>query len=136
MPYSIKPLTNGLAHTKGRRASHEAVGGLAAAGGAASTPMSSSSTIGSNSSELSDPKCKDGHQQHSSLLAPIPPELQLNLRWERICAFVTTDYDEPGLLSKGLSRCRGQPVAKHEKKQVGVLCVRARLCGTQGGGGG
>lgn len=138
VPDSTKHLTNGLAHAKGRRASHEAVGGLAAAGGAVSTPSmdSSSSTIGSNSCELSaDPKGKDGHQRHSSLLAPIPPELQLNLRWERICAFVTTDYDEPGLLSKGLSRCRGQPVAKQEKKQVGgcsVFCV----CSTQGVGEG
>lgn len=87
----------------------------------------SSSSIGTNSSDL-DPK---GHQ-HTALLAPIPPEKQLNLRWERICAFVSTDYDEASLLTQTLQRCRGQEVVR-EKKQVGeqgseginLLCVHA-----------
>jgi hypothetical protein len=82
----------------------------------AASPISSSS-IGTNSSELQDHES----QHHSALLAPIPLEQQLNLRWERICAFVSTDYDEQGLLSKTVQRCRGQPVLKHEKKQVGHL---------------
>ena len=72
----------------------------------------SSSSIGTNSSELD---AKGYH--HAALLAPIPPEQQLNLRWERICAFVSTDYDEAGLLTKAVQRCKGQEVVR-EKKQV------------------
>jgi hypothetical protein len=72
-----------------------------------------SSSIGEDSSELEG----KGHNP-STLLAPIPLEHQLNLRWERISAFVSTNYDEAGVLTKTVQRCMGQPVEKHEKKQV------------------
>lgn len=104
---------NGL-HIKSRRSHDAATAGLdgTAAAVNVSTPISSSS-IGTNSSEL-EPKGR----RHIALLAPIPIEKQLNLRWERICAHVSTDYDEVGVLTKTVQRCRGQDVKK-EKKQVG-----------------
>jgi hypothetical protein len=111
--------SNGL-HIKSRPSHDAAAAGMDSTAAAVnvSTPISSSS-IGTNSSEL-DPK---GHR-HTALLAPIPIEKQLNLRWERICAYVSTDYDEVGVLTKTLQRCRGQEVKK-EKKQVGGVCLRS-----------
>lgn len=86
--------------------------------------ISSSSSVGTDSSEM-DIKGSHGHHQqhhqHNALLAPIPTDQQLNLRWERISAFVSTDYDDPGMLHKTVQRCKGQEVV-HEKKQVSV-CV-------------
>jgi hypothetical protein len=112
----VSELANGL-HIKSRPPRDAEAAGMDSTAAAVdvSTPISSSS-IGTNSSEL-DPK---GHR-HTTLLAPIPIEKQLNLRWERICAYVSTDYDEVGVLTKTLQRCRGQEVRK-EKKQVGVDC--------------
>lgn len=78
-----------------------------------------SSSIGEDSSEVEG---KDHNP--STLLAPIPLEHQLNLRWERICAYVSTNYDEAGVLTKTVQRCRGQPVVKHEKKQVRLQRLR------------
>lgn len=109
-------------HIKGMTSHDAAAGSMEMAAAAVSTAISSSS-IGTDSSELHS----KGHH-HAALLAPIPLERQLNLRWERICAYVSTDYDEPGVLTKTLQRCRGQEVAKHEKKQVSCL-VPQFACG-------
>lgn len=35
-----------------------------------------------------------------TLLADIPPDQQLCLRFERICATVSTSYDQPGMLTR------------------------------------
>lgn len=74
---------------------------------------------------------------NQSLLAPIPPEQQLNLRWQRVCAFVSTDYDGEAagsFLSDALKRVRGQAVPKAQKKQVSLRgtvrgVVEGPLCG-------
>jgi hypothetical protein len=63
----------------------------------------------------------DTPPKHKMLLEDIPPSQQLNLRFERICAFVNTDYDTPGMMTR-LKRAvnkdaRAEAEAK-QKKQV------------------
>lgn len=94
---------------------------------------SSSTPVTANGQQLGDPMIKlaagsDVHQfdmeappKHKMLLEDIPPSQQLNLRFERICAYVNTDYDTPGMVTR-LKRtfdktARAEAEAK-QKKQV------------------
>ncbi|KAF8055666.1 rca [Scenedesmus sp. PABB004] len=60
--------------------------------------------------------------KHDALLEGIPPERQLGLRFERICAHVNTDYDTPGVLTR-LRRAtdRAARAAAEERKQKQIL---------------
>ncbi|WIA20339.1 hypothetical protein OEZ85_006170 [Tetradesmus obliquus] len=94
---------------------------------------SSSTPATANGQQLGDPMIKlaagsDVHQfdmeappKHKMLLEDIPPSQQLNLRFERICAYVNTDYDTPGMVTR-LKRtfdktARAEAEAK-QKKQI------------------
>jgi hypothetical protein len=65
----------------------------------------------------------DAPPKHKMLLEDIPPSQQLNLRFERICAYVNTDYDTPGMVTRLKRAVNQQARAEAEakqKKQVGT----------------
>jgi hypothetical protein len=87
-----------------------------------------------NGPQLGSPKTKlagvsdaldfdmDAPAKHKMLLEDIPTSQQLNLRFERICAYVNTDYDTPGMatrIKRAVNKeARAEAEAK-QKKQVG-----------------